>query len=182
MERISVDCLQKIHNRNLDISSYIVDDEHILITGELKEQNLITIYPKSGETYEPRVFHHMQIQLLTKTAELKIEDIHVKIPEAPHDDLCREMENSLDEIKGLVIARGFTSKIKKIAGGVKGCVHLTTLLLSMAPAVLQGYWIYEARKEQKEAESTFEIEKYLIDTCWAWRKDGPLAQKLDNEN
>jgi hypothetical protein len=136
------DNLEKIHNRNLNISSYIVDDEHILITGELKERNLITVYEKSGEPIEPNVFHHMQIQLLVKSVELKIVDIYVKIPGAPHDDICREMENSLDEIKGLNIAPGFTSKVKKIAGGIKGCVHLTTLLLSMAPAALQGYWIF----------------------------------------
>ena len=86
------------------------------------------------------------------------------------------MENSLDKIKGLTIAPGFTSKVKKIAGGTKGCVHLTTLLLSMAPAVLQGYWIFESRGNQGNEESTFEIEKYLIDTCWAWRKDGPLVK------
>lgn len=54
----------------------------------------------------------MQIQLLIKSAELKIVDIHVKIPGAPHDDICREMEGSFDEIKGLNIAPGFISKIK----------------------------------------------------------------------
>jgi len=49
----------------------------------------------------------MQIQMLIKTSEVRIADIHVKIPGAPHDDLCREMETSLDEIKGLVIAPDF---------------------------------------------------------------------------
>ncbi len=176
MEYIETDNLDRIHNRNLDISSYIVDDEHILISGELKERNLITIYKRSGDRIEPNVFHHMQIQLLVKSAELKIVDIHVKIPGAPHDDICREMENSLDKIKGLNIAPGFTSKVKKIAGGIKGCVHLTTLLLSMAPAALQGYWIFEARKEHRSENSVLDIEKYLVDTCWAWRKDGPLAK------
>jgi len=176
MKLIETDHLEKIHNRNLNISSYIVDDEHILIAGELKERNLITVYEKSGEPIEPNVFHHMQIQLLVKSAELKIMDIHVKIPGAPHDDICREMENSLDEIKGLNIAPGFTSKVKKIAGGIKGCVHLTTLLLSMAPAALQGYWIFEARKEDRSQNSVLDIEKYLVDACWAWRKDGPLTK------
>ena len=171
-----IDNLEKIHNLNLNISSYIVDDEHILIAGELKERNLITVYEKSGEPIEPNVFHHMQIQLLVKSAELEIVDIYVKIPGAPHDDICREMENSLAEIKGLNIAPGFTSKVKKIAGGIKGCVHLTTLLLSMAPAALQGYWIFEARKEHRSENSVLDIEKYLVDACWAWRKDGPLAK------
>ena len=175
MEYMNVGNLEKIHNRNIDVSSYIVDAEHILITGEFKERNLITVYETSGDIIEPNVFHHMQIQMIIKTSEIKIVDLHVKIPGAPHDDLCREMETSLDEIKGLVIAPGFTSKVKKLAGGVKGCVHLTTLLLSMAPAALQGYWIFEARNKNRSDESTFEIEQYLIDTCWAWRKDGPLS-------
>ncbi len=91
--------LEKIHNRNLDISSYIVDDAHILIAGELKERNLITVFERSGETIDPQVFHHMKIQMLIRTAELKIVDLHVKIPGAPHDDLCREMETSLESIK-----------------------------------------------------------------------------------
>jgi len=182
MKYVEVDALEKIHNRNLDISSHIVDDEHILITGELKEKNLITIYERSGERIEPNIFHHMKIQLLIKISELKIVDLNVKMPGTPHDDLCREMKNSLEGIKGLVIAPGFTSKIKKIAGGVKGCVHLTTLLLSMAPAALQGYWIFESRTEQRNGEPKFEIEKYLIDTCWAWRKDGPLAGTFIKQN
>ena len=176
MKYLDTDNLEKIHNRNLNISSYIVDDEHILITGELKEGNLITAYKKFGEPIEPNVFHQMQIQLLVQSIDLKIVDIHVKIPGAPHDDICREMENSLAEIKGLNIDPGFTSKVKKIAGGIKGCVHLTTLLLSMAPAALQGYWIFEARKEHRSENSDFDIEKYLVDACWAWRKGGPLVK------
>lgn len=175
-----VNDLEKIHNRNLDISSYVVDDAQILITGELKERNLVTVFERSGETIDPHVFHHMQIQLLIKTAELKIVDLHVKIPGAPHDELCREMETSLEGIKGLVIAPGFTAKVKKIAGGTKGCVHLTTLLLSMAPAALQGYWIFEAQDRSRVLEASFEIEQYLIDTCWAWRKQGPLAEAVMN--
>lgn len=182
MEYIETDNLEKIHNRNLDISSYIIDDKHILIKGEFKEKNLITVYEKSGEPIGPNVFHHMQIQLLVKISELKIVDIHAKIPGAPHDNICREMENSLDKIKGLNIAPGFTAKVKKIAGGIKGCVHLTTLLLSMAPAALQAYWIFGARDKQKSENSDFDIGEYLINTCWAWRKDGPIAENFIKQN
>jgi hypothetical protein len=109
-------------------------------------------------------------------------DIKAKIPGAPHDVVCREMENSLDKIKGLYIAPGFTSKVKKIAGGIKGCVHLATLLLSMAPAALQGYWIFEERDKDRKENSEFDIEEYLIDTCWAWRKNGSLAKNLKTKS
>jgi hypothetical protein len=178
MECIKTEKLEKIHNRNLDISSYIVDDEHMLITGEFKEKNLITVYEKSGKVIEPHIFHHMQIQLLIKISELEIVDIYVKIPGAPHDNICREMEGSLDEIKGLTISPGFTSKVRKIAGGIRGCLHLTTLLLSMAPAALQGYWMFGARKKNIDLKSSVDIKKYLVGSCWAWRKDGQLAKNL----
>ncbi len=182
MEYVETDKLEKIHNRNLDISSYIIDKEHILITGEFQERNLIKVYEKPDKPIEPHIFHHMKIQLLIKSAELKIVDIHVKIPGAPHGDICREMEKSLDELKGLTISPGFTSKVKKIAGGIKGCLHLTTLLLSMAPAALQGYWIFTTRNENTSQKSILDIEKYLVDSCWAWRKDGSLAKSLETEN
>jgi len=65
-----------------------------------------------------------------------------------------------------------------LAGGIKGCVHLTTLLLSMAPAALQGYWIFGARDKKRKETSEFDIGEYLIDTCWAWRKDGPIAENF----
>ena len=77
MKNIEVNGLEKIHNRNLDISSYVVDEKHILIAGELKEGNLVTIYETSDEPKEPSIFHHMQIQLLIEGASLTIkETIH----------------------------------------------------------------------------------------------------------
>ncbi|MBW2369908.1 MAG: DUF2889 domain-containing protein [Deltaproteobacteria bacterium] len=181
MEFMEVNDLEKIHNRNLDISSYVVDEKHMLIVGELKEGNSVTTYEIPGKSQEPAIFHHMQIQLLIEGAELKIKDIRVEIPGVPHGAICREMESSLDEIKGLKIAPGFTSKVKKLAGGVKGCVHLTTLLLAMAPAAVQGYWIFETRTPHESEKPPLDNEKYLFDTCWAWRKGGPLTRRLNRK-
>jgi len=55
---------------------------------------------------------------------------------------------------------------------------LTTLLLAMASAAVQGYMIFEARSPHEGDGPMLENEKYLYDTCWAWRKDGPMADKL----
>jgi len=53
-------------------SSYNIDDEQILVTGEFKERTLITVYEKTGESEGPHVFYHMQIQLLIKIGKLRI--------------------------------------------------------------------------------------------------------------
>ncbi len=58
---------------------------------------------------------------------------------------------------------------------------MTTLLLSMAPAALQGYWIFAARKKIRTENTEFDIGEYLIDTCWAWRKDGPIAENFNQQ-
>ncbi|OQY13519.1 MAG: hypothetical protein B6I30_02840, partial [Desulfobacteraceae bacterium 4572_187] len=67
-------------------------------------------------------------------------------------------------------------------GGINGCLHLTTLVLAMAPAIIQGYWVYR-NKEKGDNEISPEIlNNYLIDTCWVWRKDGPLLAELRQMN
>ena len=110
---------------------------------------------------------------------LLIKKIEVEMPRTPHAD-CIETINSLKEIEGLNIAPGFSAKVKKITGGIKGCSHLTTLLLVMAPAAVQGYWSNIARKPFNGKLSRESMEKYLIDTCYTWRKDGPIMKKLEN--
>ena len=97
---------------------------------------------------------------------------------APHADQCRATLKSLDKIKGFTISPGFTGRVKKSIGGVAGCVHLTTLLLAMAPAAIQGSWVNIADRPVEKAVSSDLMQQYLIDTCQVWRRQGPLAQNL----
>lgn len=79
------------------------------------------------------------------------------------------------------IAPGFTEKVKTMLGGTNSCSHLKTLVLSMASAAVQGFWVHRT-KELKSDESTSDLmNSYVIDTCWVWRKNGPLAsQKMED--
>jgi hypothetical protein len=90
------------------------------------------------------------------------------------------MSKSLNKIKGMKIAPGFTEKVKNMLGGINRCSHLKTLVLSMASAAVQGFWVHKS-KELKSDESTTDLmNSYVIDTGWVWRKDGPLAiQKME---
>jgi hypothetical protein len=69
--------------------------------------------------------------------------------------------------------------VKENLGGPRGCTHLNSLLLAMAPAALQGFWSSRTRKPVDLGQASKGLAKeYLIDTCWVWRSDGPLAQEL----
>jgi hypothetical protein len=77
----------------------------------------------------------------------------------------------------MIITRGFTAKVKKLVGGTKGCTHLLELLLAMAPAPVQGFAAHQSRKPAAfDPDRMKFILKYLINTCHAWREDGPVVQ------
>ena len=168
---------QRIQDRNIDISSYSYDDDHIVVSGELLDRRLVATFSSAGERREPGIVHHMQICMKVETASLSIVEIEARMAEVPHDE-CPRMVSSVEKIQGLTISPGFTSIVKKRLGGLNGCIHLTTLLLSMAPAVMQGYWTHGHRNVHPPKVSDDELEQYLVDTCWVWRREGPLVGKV----
>jgi Protein of unknown function (DUF2889) len=167
---------RKIHTRNIEISTYEYDDEHVVVEGILKDDLLIPVYV-TGKEKPPYSPHHMIVQLLIECPSLIIKEINVEMPAIPYE-WCKETADSPDRIKGLKIEPGFTSKVKKILGQSKRCLHLTTLIFAIIPTVMQGYWTYNARKPGDDDIPSEMINHYLIDTCWVWRKDGPRVKML----
>ena len=168
---------RKIQNRNIDIASYECGDDHIVVCGELRDRRMISTVAFDGKTRPPTTVHHMRICIKVSTRSLTIEEIEAELPETPHDE-CAAMHRTLAGIKGLTLSPGFTAKVKRQLGGRQGCIHLTTLLLAMAPAALQGFWVHNDRKPERRRVSRELMDQYLIDTCWVWRREGPLVKKI----
>ena len=167
---------RKLHARNFEIFTYEYDEKNMVAEGTFKEDILVPIYV-SGRKRWPRTVHHMGIQLRIECSSLTITEIKVQMPGIPYDE-CLETADSLDAIKGLKIAPGFTSKVKNILGESNRCLHLTTLLFAMAPAVMQGYKVFIGKNSSGGGVPTDVVENYLVDSCWVWRKEGHLAGRL----
>lgn len=169
---------EKLHTRSIEITTYDYDGQRLIVEGFLKDERFQDSHLVSGENFPAGVIHHMGIRLLINCSSLVIEDINVDLISVPRK-VCLETLECLAPIKGLTVTRGFTSKVKKIAGGVRGCTHLLELLLAMAPAVVQGFAAYRSQKTAAfDREQTRMIGNFLINTCHAWREDGPFAEKL----
>ncbi|CAB5124917.1 hypothetical protein D3OALGA1CA_2828 [Olavius algarvensis associated proteobacterium Delta 3] len=168
---------EKIQRRSIDIASYGCDDDHIIICGELHDRRLIPTYTIDNQPRPPATVHRMRICMKVAMNSLAIEEIEAEVPAAPHGE-CADIHHTVEEIKGLTLSPGFTAEVKKRIGGRKGCIHLTTLLLAMAPAALQGYWAYNDRDPNRRRLSGEHLEQYLVDTCRVWRREGPLVQKI----
>ncbi len=168
---------QKIHKRKIDIVIYEGSEDSIIVEGILKDDRPLKTYRFNGDIQPPRTIHHMIIRIEVKGPQLIIEDIEVEMPTVPHE-VCRETLDCLKPVRGLPIVSGFTRKIKTLAGGPKGCNHLLALLTAMAPAAVQGAFSSLASKPiDAGAKNTINLER-LKNTCWAWRENGPLMEKI----
>jgi hypothetical protein len=182
MSRLKRMAGEKVSTRRIVIDSYSVDDNMIVVEGNLIDDRSIEYFLTSGERREPGIVHDMIIRLLIAGPELTIKDLEVELPGVPRAD-CKETVDSLEPIKGLKITSGFTAKVKSLAGGSLSCAHLVALLLAMAPAAVQGFWVNGAKKltsidSRGALENRRLVEQYLKNTCWVWREDGPRFRKL----
>jgi Protein of unknown function (DUF2889) len=169
---------EKLHTRNIEISTYDYNGQKIIVEGFLKDDRFQESRVITGETFPSGVIHHMAIRLLVNCSNLLIEDIDVDLISVPRK-VCCETIRCLVSIKGLTITKGFTSKVKKLAGGNKGCTHLVELLLAMAPAAIQGYAAYQSKKPAVfDPNRAKMILQFLVNTCRAWRENGPLVKTL----
>jgi len=169
---------KKLHTRKIEVSTSEYDGQRIIVEGFLKDVRFQDSHTINGETFPDGVIHHMMIRLLVNCSNLLIEDVDVDLLSVPRDE-CRETINCLAPVKGLTITKGFTSKVKKLVGGKKGCTHLVELLLAMAPAAIQGFAAYQSQKPSSpDPAHTRMIYHFLLNTCHVWREDGPLAESL----
>jgi len=171
---------EKVHARSIEISTYEYDGQRLVVEGFLKDNRFHAYRIMTGESFPAGVIHHMAIRLLINCSNMMIEDIDAELLSVPRE-ICYETLDCLAPIKGLVITKGFTAKVKKLAGGSKGCAHLVELLLAMAPAAIQGYASYQSKRPQDyDPERSKLVSQFLVNTCRAWRDDGPLVEKLKN--
>jgi len=171
---------EKIRTRNISMAVYTFDEESIVVEGVLKDDRFITQYTFVGDEFPPGLVHHMVVRIRIRGESLTVEEIEVEMPCTPYE-ICIENKISLNKLKGLSIIQGFASRVKKTVGGVKGCVHLTALLLSMVPVVIHGYWTNLSRTPEVENVSAEALMQFLIDSCSVWRGDRTLAKELINK-
>jgi hypothetical protein len=169
---------KKLNTRNIEVTIYDYDGQRIIAEGFFKDDRFQKAHLITGETFPKGAFHHMAIRLLVNCSNFLIEDVDVDLLSVPRQ-VCRETIDCLAPLKGLTVTKGFTSKVKNLVGGTKGCTHLVELLLTMAPVIFQGL-----AAQQSQKPSTFKSDQVkmmyrsLVNTCHAWREDGPVVEKL----
>lgn len=173
---------ESIHTRKISLATYPAENNGIIVEGTLKDDRSVGIYIASGEKKPPGTIHHMVVRLLIGQPGLTIQDIEAEIVTYPREE-CIETKEYMQRLKGLQIQSGFTAKVKELIGGNKGCAHLTSLVTAMAHEVIQGYYTFIAQNASgsKSKKNKKGFSSFITDTCYVWRKDGPVIKRLMDE-
>ncbi|MCD4716040.1 MAG: DUF2889 domain-containing protein [Desulfobacterales bacterium] len=168
-----------VHERRLTFKTYPLENDQVIVEGWLRDERLVTGFHWNGQSRPQGVVHWMCVRLLVGEWPLSILDAEAEMPGVPHE-LCPTTLESVKKIINIDIVSGYSDEIKKRLGGVKGCAHLTHLILAMGPAALHGYWAQRSRKKRPVPRSMEEISglSLLINSCRLWREDGPMMQMI----
>jgi hypothetical protein len=164
-----------VHTRDISLKTYDLGDQMILVEGHLLDNRL---REREGENDQiPRVIHNMIVRLKVKGPELIILEAEAEMPHVPMEE-CRVVMPWIKKLEGMSVVAGFTMKMKDMFGDVKGCNHLTSLIIAMGPEAVQGYLSAYRGRGSANRSTGEEAYKKIINTCYLWREDGPLVSAL----
>ena len=166
--------VRPIHVRTIRIETVEAGDDELLVTGRLMDERPRGGGPPSFGAEPPPVIHHMTVALRVRFADLTITGVETAMKAHPYQ-ICPEVLPSLQDLVGLSVAQGFTRAINERFGRAKGCAHVTALIHAMAPAIKQAAGAAFAHKQRSWTESAG---AWFVNTCQAWRENGPLHRLL----
>lgn len=173
-------CTEKIHRRDIAISTYEAPERSIVVEGILTDDRLRPTHTMAGGSRPAGRIHHMIVRIHVEGPPLIIAAVEAEMPEAPLAECLRTRE-MLAPVAGMKLSAGFTAAVKARIGGANGCAHLTALLLAMAPAAVQGFWTMAAARPIAPDERRGILQHFLADTCYVWRRDGEQLRTLTTE-
>ncbi len=169
----------KIHTRDINLTTYPHTDSRVLVHGELKDQRYIPVFDVTGKVKAPGIIHHMSVTLLIDPDPLTIIQAEAQMLTVPLTE-CRATLDRVELLCGIEIKSGFSSQIRQIMGGNRGCTHLCGLVVAMGQEIVHG-WLTQKRSKKSPVPASLDHVKekgFLIDSCRIWKKDGPKMKEI----
>jgi hypothetical protein len=160
-----------VHVRTIRVEIAPAGEQELEVTATLVDERPHD-NPRWFGAEPPPVIHDMRLGLRVRNPGLVITSVRSEMASHPYT-ICPDALPPLQELVGLSIARGFTREVNERFGRQRGCAHFTALIHAVAPAVRQG-----AGAAFQEHERPGAADPWFVNTCQAWREDGPLHRLI----
>jgi hypothetical protein len=158
---------EELHLRRYELRGYRRRDGLYDIESRMTDTKSKALTLQSGRVVEKgEPIHDMWIRVVVDD-DLHVVDVVAATDSSPFG-ICREATATLQTIKGMRIAAGWTMAVKGKLAGKKGCTHLTEMLLPLATVAFQT--LAPARLAKPPAVDANGRPR-KIDTCYAYASD-----------
>ena len=157
------------------MEAFEAGEGRILVVGRLEDTRRGESLTPIGGERPAGIQHDMTVELEVDLSDFNITTARAFMSHIAHPG-CDEANRGVETLVGMKIAVGFTAAVKRRLGGTRGCAHMTSLILTMAPVVVQAAGSYVGR-QPSSARATMG-NSYLVNSCHMWREDGSLAREL----
>ena len=161
-----------VHTRKIELNGYSRADGLFDIEARLTDTKTYG-FPTEDRTWidagEP--LHGMAMRM-TIDETLMIVNFEAATDYSPYT-ICPEIAPNYAKLAGIRIGPGFLRAAAERIGGVHGCTHLRELLQQMGTVAFQTLYPVLAKKRVADASA----KPALLNTCYAYRADGPVVEK-----
>ncbi len=165
---------EALHTRRIEMRACKRSDGLFEVEGRVTDRKPFDFKSPNGTKVVPagEPVHDMGVRLVFD-ADMLVHDVSAFTSSAPYD-ACFLAPETLQSIKGLRIAGGWGSEVRKRLGGAQSCTHLMDLLLPMATTAYQALVMVRAgRSDALNAQGV----PVKIDSCWAYASDGEVVRR-----
>lgn len=168
-----------IHTRRIEVRTYPATEDRLVVEGRLQDERLVTQHRWNGATDRPGMVHSLVVRFLMGGWPPTILKAEAEMPAVPHE-LCSTTLDTVHKLEGLAVVPGYGEEIRKTMGGIKGCTHLTALIMAMGVASLHGAWVQRSRQPGPPPKSPEDFAglDQLVNSCFLWREDGPIMDEV----
>lgn len=160
------------HLRRIECRGYRRADGLWDIEGHLVDTKPVeTKHAWRGRLPADEPVHDMWIRL-TIDAAMMVHDVEAAVDSSPYPP-CPRAAPSLGALKGHRIAPGWSILVKRLLGGVKGCTHLTELLMPLATTAYQTLG-----NERRTAPLPQGVRPGKIDSCYAYASQREVVARF----
>lgn len=168
---------QPVHTRQIDCRGYRRADGLIDIEGRLTDLTADFAQLRFHAVAAGGAIHDMRLRM---TIDLQMQIHRLRAcTETGATPYCGGADAAYAGLEGLRIGPGFRRAVRERMGGARGCTHLTELLSTMAMTAAQTVLatLRDLGQTDRYASAGGKTH-WIIDTCHAYRSDGPIAGTL----
>lgn len=163
-----------IHTRAIQCLGYHRDDGLWDIEARLTDTKTYSFGNNDrGGINAGEAIHDMLIRI-TVDGEFVIKRAEAVTESGPFS-VCPAVNSAFHQLEGVSIAPGWRKSVLQCFGGVKGCTHLTELMLG--PIATTAFQTIRGSRQGADGPDKEATATRIVDTCHALASDGPVVER-----